>query len=159
MGAEGNPVIMYFHPLTLQIKAAQVVLEVKNQPANARRCKRPGFHPRVGKLPWRRAWQPTPVFLSGESHGQRSLEGYSPQGCKELDMAVVTQHAYLHPLDETSEIFPQLLTISTGTEVTTHLPNSTQKKHRDLPFCLSDLANQTDAFISHQKSSTVHRTL
>ena len=39
----------------------------------------------VGKIPWRRAWQPTPVFLPGESHGQRSLVGYSPWGCKESD--------------------------------------------------------------------------
>ena len=37
-------------------------------------------------------WQPTPEFLPGESHGQRSLEGYGPQDCKESDMAVVTQH-------------------------------------------------------------------
>ena len=36
--------------------------------------------------PWRRAWQPTPVFLSGEFHGQRSLAGYSPWGCRESDM-------------------------------------------------------------------------
>ena len=35
--------------------------------------------------PWRRAWQPTPVFLPGESHGQRSLASYSPWGCKESD--------------------------------------------------------------------------
>ena len=35
--------------------------------------------------PWRRKWQPTPVFLPGESHGLRSLVGYSPQGCKESD--------------------------------------------------------------------------
>ena len=48
-----------------------------------RRCKRHGFDPLVGKIPWRRAWQPTPVFLPGESHGQRSLVGYSPQGHKE----------------------------------------------------------------------------
>ena len=41
--------------------------------------------PWVGKIPWRRKWQPTPVFLPGESHGQRSLVDYSPQGCKELD--------------------------------------------------------------------------
>ena len=34
---------------------------------------------------WRRKWQPTPVFLPGESHGHRSLVGYSPRGCKELD--------------------------------------------------------------------------
>ena len=39
----------------------------------------------LGEL-WRRKWQPTPVFLPGKSHGQRSLVGYSPQGCKESDM-------------------------------------------------------------------------
>ena len=47
-----------------------------------RRC---GFNLWVGKIPWRRAWQPTPVFLLGESLGQRSLVGYSPWGCKESD--------------------------------------------------------------------------
>ena len=40
----------------------------------------------VRKIPWRREWLPTPVFLPGEFHGQRSLAGYSPWGCKELDM-------------------------------------------------------------------------
>ena len=45
-------------------------------------CKRQGFDPWVRKIPWRRKWQPTPVFLPGQSHGQRSLEGYSPRGCK-----------------------------------------------------------------------------
>ena len=39
----------------------------------------------VGKIPWRRKGQPTPVFLPGESHGQRSLVGYGPRGPKELD--------------------------------------------------------------------------
>ena len=43
-----------------------------------RRPKRPGFNPWVGKIPWRRAWQLTLVFLHGESHGQTSLAGYSP---------------------------------------------------------------------------------
>ena len=43
-----------------------------------RRHERYRFDPWVGKIPWRTAWQPTPVFLPGESHGQRSLEGYSP---------------------------------------------------------------------------------
>ena len=42
-------------------------------------------YPWVGKIPWRRKWQPTPVFLPGESHGQRSLVGYSPRGHKESD--------------------------------------------------------------------------
>ena len=46
----------------------------------------PGSIPGSGRFPWRRAWLPTPVFLPGESHGQRSLAGYSPWGHKELDM-------------------------------------------------------------------------
>ena len=45
-----------------------------------------GFDPWVRNTPWRREWLPTPVFLAGKSHGQRSLVGYSPWGCKELDM-------------------------------------------------------------------------
>ena len=48
---------------------------VKNLPANAEVIR---FDPWVWKILWRRAWQPTPVFLPGESHGQRNLEGYSP---------------------------------------------------------------------------------
>ena len=44
-----------------------------------------GSIPRVGKIPWRRKWQPTRVFLPGKFHGQRRLVGYSPWGCKELD--------------------------------------------------------------------------
>ena len=47
--------------------------------------KRHGFHPWVGKVPWRRKWHPTPVFLPGESHGRSSLAGCSPQGRKEWD--------------------------------------------------------------------------
>ena len=50
-------------------------------------CKRLGFYPWIRKIPWRRARQPTPVFLPGESHGQRSLAGYSPWGRKESDTA------------------------------------------------------------------------
>ena len=48
-------------------------------------CRRCGFHPQVRKLSWRRKRQPTPVFLLGKSHGQRSLVGYSPWGRKESD--------------------------------------------------------------------------
>ena len=58
---------------------------VKNLTASARRCRKHGFDPWVGKLPWKKKWQPTPVLLPGESHGQWSLVGYSPWGCKELD--------------------------------------------------------------------------
>ena len=48
-------------------------------------CSRPEFNPWVGKIPWRRERQPTRVFLRGEIHGQRSLAGYSPRACKELN--------------------------------------------------------------------------
>ena len=48
-------------------------------------CRRPGFTPWVGKIPWRRAWEPTPVLLPGEVHGLKSLAGCSPWGCKESD--------------------------------------------------------------------------
>ena len=43
-----------------------------------RTCKRGGFDPWVGKIPWRRAWQPTPVFFPGESRGQRNPVDYGP---------------------------------------------------------------------------------
>ena len=49
-----------------------------------------GFDLWVGKIPWRRKWQPTSVFLPGKSHGQRSLAGYTPWGCKELDTTGAT---------------------------------------------------------------------
>ena len=49
---------------------------VKTPSASAGDIKRPGFDPWVKKIPWRRKWQPTPVFLPGESLGQRSLAGY-----------------------------------------------------------------------------------
>ena len=48
-------------------------------------CRRHRFNPWVRKIPQRRKWQPTPVFLPGKSHGQKSLAGYSPCGCKESD--------------------------------------------------------------------------
>ena len=54
---------------------------------NPLQCRRPGFGPLAGEIPWRRTWQPTPVFLPGESHGQRCLVGCNPQGCKELNSA------------------------------------------------------------------------
>ena len=49
-------------------------------------CRRPRFHPCIGKTSWRRAWLPTPVSLPGRFHVQRSLAGYSPWGRKESDM-------------------------------------------------------------------------
>ena len=60
--------------------------EVKAPACVCPQCGRPGFDSWVGNIPWRRAQPTTPVFLSGKSHGQRSLAGYCPKGCKESDM-------------------------------------------------------------------------
>ena len=62
----------------------------KEPACQCRRRERHRFDPWVGKMPWKRAWQPTLVFLPGEFHGQRSLAGYSPQGHKESDTAEAT---------------------------------------------------------------------
>ena len=64
----------------------------KEPACQCRRRKRHGFEPQGRKILWRRAWQPTPVFLPGESHGQRSLVGYSPWGHREPDITETTQH-------------------------------------------------------------------
>jgi len=55
-------------------------LWVRESACQRKRHKRHGFDPWVGKIPWRRKWQPTPVFLPGESHGQRILADCSPWG-------------------------------------------------------------------------------
>ena len=74
---------------------------VKNLPDNAE-DRRHEFDPSVWKNPWRRKWQPTPVFLPGKSQGQRSLVGYSAWGCKGSD---TTEHACTH----TMKMYPYLI--------------------------------------------------
>ena len=70
-------------------------LAVRNPPANARdAC----LIPWVGKIPWRRKRQPTPVFWPGESHGQRSLEGFGPQSCEESDATQQLNNSKQHVL-------------------------------------------------------------
>ena len=59
-------------------------LSGKQSAHQCRRCKRRGFDPWVREIPWKRKWQPSPVFLFGKSHGQRSLVGCSPWVSKEL---------------------------------------------------------------------------
>ena len=71
--------------------AFRVALVIKNPPANSGDLSDAGSI-LVGKSPCRRAWQPTPAFLPGESHGQRSLAGYSPWGHTESDTTEATQH-------------------------------------------------------------------
>ena len=62
--------------------------------------RRPRFDLWIGKIPWKKKWQPIAVFLPGKPHGQRSLVGYSPWGCKELDTTEsvhpCTRHTHTH---------------------------------------------------------------
>ena len=70
---------------------------VKNHHANDNS----GFSLWIGKIPWRRKWQPTPVFLPGESHGKRSLVGYIPWVCKESDMTYqLNNNSIVRPTDQ-----------------------------------------------------------
>ena len=63
---------------------------------NKLQCGRPRFNPWVGKILWRRKWQPTPVLLPGKSFGQRSMVGYSPRGHKESDTTERLHFTSLH---------------------------------------------------------------
>ena len=74
-------IILYITSLLLFILGFPGGLMIKNSPANAG-DKKHRLDPWVGKIPWRRKWQPTPVFLPGKSHGQRSLVDYSLWGQK-----------------------------------------------------------------------------
>ena len=69
----------------------------KKSACQCKRHKRRGFDPWVGKIPWRRAWQPTPVFLPGKFHGQRSLVGYCPWGHRRVrhDWATENTHTVM----------------------------------------------------------------
>ena len=80
----------------MESRACKVVLVVKNLSANA------GDMGSISgwEIPWRSAWQPTPVFLPGESHGQRSLAGYHSQGCKESDKTEMTAHMWNQRLSQ-----------------------------------------------------------
>ena len=77
------------------MRASQVALVVKNPPASAGDIMRPGFNPRVRKIPWRRARQPSPGFLPGEAHGERSYSQATVPKVAESDMTKATQHAHL----------------------------------------------------------------
>ena len=68
----------------------------KESTYKCRRRKRHVFVPWVWKISWRRAWQPTPVFLPGKSHGHRSLVDYSPWGHKESDTTEVTENTHIY---------------------------------------------------------------
>ena len=72
-------------------------LSGKESTCRCRSLRRCGFNPWLGKTPWRKKWQPAPVFLPGESHGQKSLVAYSSSwDCKESDMTEwLNTHAHV----------------------------------------------------------------
>ena len=88
-----SPNLQVYYPIKYLYRLPKW-LNGKVSSSKFRRCKRHGFNPRVWKIHWGRKWQPIPVFLPGKSHGPRSLVGYSPWGHKELDIFLVTEHAY-----------------------------------------------------------------
>ena len=70
-------------------------------------CRRPGFDFWIRKIPWRREWLPASVFLPGEFHEQRSLAGYSPWGCQELDTTEwlsTAQHSTAQGITRASQV-------------------------------------------------------
>ena len=81
---------LIFNLLSVQFSGFPAGDSSKEPAWQCRRLKRRRLDPWFRRIPWRRAWQPTPVFLPGESHGQRSFVGYSPLGRKELDTTKVT---------------------------------------------------------------------
>ena len=86
----GESAFLMIRRVVKEASSHKVALVVKNPPTNAGRHKRLGFDPWVRKIPWRRARQPTRVFLPGESHGLRSLVGYNPWGHRESDTTEAT---------------------------------------------------------------------
>ena len=93
--------------MTGQQKNNRTLLSPRNtlvaQRVKSLQCGRTRFDPWVGKIPWRRKWQPTLLFLSRKSHGWRSLAGYSPWGCKELDTTEVTSLHIYHQNEDPTE--------------------------------------------------------
>ena len=87
----------------MQIWASQVVQWVRTPPA-MQETQEMRVQSLVRKIPWGRAWHPTPVFLPEEPHGQRSLAGYSPWGRKESDTTAVTEHTHYADIIQTLEM-------------------------------------------------------
>ena len=98
-------------------------LSGKESACQCRRHKR-RFDPWIGTIPWRRKWQPTPVFLPGKSHGRGSPVGYSPWGCKESDTTERFHFTSLHIYEiKFIKVYPSLWGFSSGS-VVKNLPDN-----------------------------------
>ena len=97
-------------------------------------CRRFRLNPWVGKIPWRRAWQPTPVLLPGESHGQRRLEGYSPWGHQELDtiewLSLSLSFHHIVQKEPTSLLGVHTLSGAISEKQSSHLPSLARWRQR-----------------------------
>ena len=85
---------LFRYIISLRLRAFPGSTRGKETACQCRRHKRRGFDLWVRKIPWKRTWQSTSVFLPGESHEQRSLVGYSPWGHKESDRTEATAHTH-----------------------------------------------------------------
>ena len=102
--SDSNHNMWVFYPIPLSnsltpavFPTVQLNLTLAQMVRSCLQCRRCGFDSWVGKIPWRREWQPSAIFLSGKFYGQRSLVGYSPWDCKELDTTEHTQRQHQIP--------------------------------------------------------------
>ena len=126
----------------------------KEPTCQCRKFKRCRFHPWVGKIPWRRAWQPTPVLLPREAHGQRSLAGSSPWGHKELNttVEVLVEELYVSlPLVLTFERVLHISSLSEGHLNCLLLLICTKKPQKKI-LCMS-YASMSCVFLWHLASN------
>ena len=118
-------------------------------------CRRPGLNPWVRKIPWRREWLPTPVFLPGEFRGQRSQEGYSTWGRKESDMTEQLMLSFFYALvhmpsinTQTSSTCPENSTYPSHFFLISRLEATADSAHYHLVLpCLSVCINAIIQFI------------
>ena len=105
---------------------------------------RPGFSSWVGKIPWGRKWQPTPVFLPGDSHGRRNLIGYSPWGCKESETTERLCFSFTFSFIKSTTI---LFRTSPSLEVEQELPQGCTRFLAALPWSWPPLPSLTSCCV------------
>ena len=94
--------------------------------------------------PWRRAWQPTPVFLSGESHKHMSLEGYSAEGCKETQLKKLSMHL-IHCIIKLASLYINYISIK-KIKCLPRVKKNKSETHRNNSFLLTPALSQTHTY-------------
>ena len=109
MDKDVRSILIYMYVLYVYILGCPAGAGGKESTCQYMRHRRHRFYPWVGKIPWKKTWQPTPVFLPGESHGQRSLVGYSAKGAKsriQLKWLSPPTYIFMHTHTYTNGILP-----------------------------------------------------